>query len=365
MRVIRLINKSSLSILITLSIYINSVAAPLCNYHYNKLSEDLKIQINKKLTFFGDTLDHTLKSGEENKDSSIGCYAGDATSYYTYKEVFYPTIKDYHGILPNEDTDHKLHKIKISDYNTLLDNVISIRFRVARNLKEFPFPSAMKRLQRFEVEKKILSAIQKLPKEYRGVYNRLSSLTKEKYNSLLNNHLVFGSNDKYLESAGILNNWPEARGAYISDDKNFMVWVNEEDHMRIIYLTDGKDIIGSYNKFVDALSILEKELEFAWDKKLGYLNSCPTNIGTALRLSVHIKLDNLDIEEIKSIAKEFNLSVRGTYGENSGIINNTYDISNSQRLGITPEKIIHDLVNGISKLNLKNKVQNGTVKLKR
>jgi len=356
MPVMKTINKSLLLILTALFICNNSIAEPLCNYNYNKLSKNTKVQLNKKLTFFGDTLSHTLKSGEVNKDSSIGCYAGDATSYYTYKEVFDPTIEKYHGILPKKDTDHKLHKIKISDHSALGDNVISIRFRVARNLKESPFPSAMKQSQRLEVEKKVLSAIEKLPEEYKGHYNGLSLLTKEKYNSLLNDHLIFKNNDKYLESAGIFNNWPEARGAYISDDKKFMVWVNEEDHMRIIYLAYEKDIIGSYNKFIDASSILEKELEFAWDKKLGYLNSCPTNIGTALRVSVHIKLDNLKIEEIKSIAKEFNLSVRGTYGEHSGIINKTYDISNSQRLGISPEKIIHDLASGINKLNLKNKV---------
>lgn len=343
-------------ILMALFIYNNLIAEPLCNHNYNKLSNDTKVQLNNKLTSFGDTLSHTLKSGEVNRDSSIGCYAGDATSYYTYKEVFNPTIKKYHGILPKQDIDHKLHTIKISGHSALGDNVVSIRFRVARNFKELPFPSAMKQSQRLEVENRVLSAIETLPDEYKGHYNGLSLLTKEQYNSLLNDHLIFKNNDKYLESAGIFNDWPEARGAYISNDKKFMVWINEEDHMRIIYLTYKKDLISAYNKFVDAISVLEKKLEFAWDKKLGYLNSCPTNIGTALRVSVHIKLDNLSIEEIKSIAKEFNLSVRGTHGEHSGIIDKTYDISNTQRLGISPEKIIRDLVSGINKLNLKNKV---------
>jgi protein-arginine kinase len=53
---------------------------------------------------------------------------------------------------------------------------------------------------------------------------------------MVKNHLLFKCEDKYLETAGIQGDWPTGRGAYISNDKNFMVWINEEDHMRIIYL---------------------------------------------------------------------------------------------------------------------------------
>jgi len=95
------------------------------------------------------------------------------------------------------------------------------------------------------------------------------------------------------------------------------------------------------------LNLLEKSLTFAFDDKLGYLNSCPTNIGTAMRASVHIKLNALDEKEIKAIAMEHGLSVRGTYGEHSAVQQGVYDISNSRRLGSTIEALLSNIVKGI------------------
>ena len=39
------------------------------------------------------------------------------------------------------------------------------------------------------------------------------------------------------------DDWPSGRGTYISRTKNFMVWINGEDHLKIIYLTEGADFI--------------------------------------------------------------------------------------------------------------------------
>ena len=35
--------------------------------------------------------------------------------------------------------------------------------------------------------------------------------------------------------------WPEARGIFHNNDKTFLVWVNEEDQMRIISMEQGAD----------------------------------------------------------------------------------------------------------------------------
>ena len=42
-----------------------------------------------------------------------------------------------------------------------------------------------------------------------------------------------------------------------------------------------------------AVFMIEQQAKFAHDDHLGYITSCPTNLGTALRASVHIKLPNL------------------------------------------------------------------------
>jgi hypothetical protein len=38
---------------------------------------------------------------------------------------------------------------------------------------------------------------------------------------------------------GIASDWPHGRGCYISKDKQFIVWVGEEDHLRIMCMKKG------------------------------------------------------------------------------------------------------------------------------
>lgn len=48
--------------------------------------------------------------------------------------------------------------------------------------------------------------------------------------------------DNYLKAAGIADDWPHGRGIWISSDQTRLVWVGEEDHLRIIYIQKGNDI---------------------------------------------------------------------------------------------------------------------------
>ena len=38
---------------------------------------------------------------------------------------------------------------------------------------------------------------------------------------------------------GMARDWPDARGIWHNDAKNFLVWVNEEDHLRLISMQKG------------------------------------------------------------------------------------------------------------------------------
>jgi protein-arginine kinase len=68
------------------------------------------------------------------------------------------------------------------------------------------------------------------------------------------------------------------------------VWVNEEDQFRIISMQEGSDILAVFKRLSDAAKIISGIADFAHDEHLGYITSCPTNLGTALRASVHIHL---------------------------------------------------------------------------
>jgi len=47
--------------------------------------------------------------------------------------------------------------------------------------------------------------------------------------------------DRFLEAAGVNREWPEGRGIFHNNDKTFLVWVNEEDQLRIISMEKGND----------------------------------------------------------------------------------------------------------------------------
>ena len=69
----------------------------------------------------------------------------------------------------------------------------------------------------------------------------------------------------------------------------------------------GSDIRQVFERLSRAASDIEKVAKFARDDHLGYITSCPTNLGTGLRASVHIKLPKISKrqEEFESIANKY------------------------------------------------------------
>jgi creatine kinase/arginine kinase len=124
---------------------------------------------------------------------------------------------------------------------------------------------------------------------------------------LIADHFLFKQGDRFLEACGLNRDWPEGRGIFHNDNKTFLVWVNEEDQLRIISMQPGADIFAVFSRLSKAASLIEKEAKFAHDDHLGYITSCPTNLGTALRASVHIKLPLLSKhkEDFEKIADQF------------------------------------------------------------
>jgi len=94
---------------------------------------------------------------------------------------------------------------------------------------------------------------------------------------------------------------------------------------------------------------LEEQLTFSYNEHLGYITSCPTNLGTAMRASVHIKLPNLakDMKRFEEITNKYFLQIRGIHGEHSESEGGIYDISNKRRLGVTEVQCVQDMYDGV------------------
>jgi creatine kinase/arginine kinase len=193
-----------------------------------------------------------------------------------------------------------------------------------------------------EIEEKVSSILTALSKEFRGKYYPLSDMNEKDRKMLVDSHVLFKQGDRFLEAAGLNRDWPSGRGIYLNDDHSFIVWINEEDELRIIALEYDDHVASVFKRLSTVAAIIDKELKFAHDDRLGYLTSCPSNLGTGLRASVHVKLPFLSKKEkeLHKLAERANLQIRGIHGEHSESVDSTYDISNKQRLGRSEVELV-------------------------
>jgi arginine kinase len=241
----------------------------------------------------GVSFEQMILSGCQNIDSGIGCYAGSHDSYTTFADLFDKVILDYHK------HDKAAKHVSNMDYTKLncpplpeedAKMIVSTRIRVGRNLAEFPLGPGISKAQRDQVETTVSEVLKTFTGELAGSYYALNKLSEAERKQLIDDHFLFKEGDRFLESCGLNRDWPSGRGIFHNKEKTFLVWINEEDQLRIISMQPGADIMAVFKRLSIAATEIEKKAKFAHDEHLGYITSCPTNLGTAMRGSVHIKL---------------------------------------------------------------------------
>lgn len=225
------------------------------------------------------------------------------------------------------------------------DIIISTRVRLARNLKNFPFRNKMTSSQQIELNNMVKSVLEKANlNENSFSFLYIDELSDMEQLSLVEKHIV--SHD-FIEN-------PQNRMLATTKDNSISVMVNEEDHIRIQVLENGLNLKNAYDICNKIDDLLDAELEYAFDDKLGYLTVCPTNLGTGLRASVMLHLPALEtsqiIPQLISTVSKLGLTIRGTYGEGTRAIGSTYQLSNQVTLGLSEENAIDNLQNIIDQI---------------
>jgi arginine kinase len=101
-------------------------------------------------------------------------------------------------------------------------------------LAEFPLGPGISKEQRDQVETYVTKACKNFTGELEGSYYSLATMTKEQQTQLIADHFLFKEGDRFLESSGLNRDWPAGRGIFHNKEKTFLIWVNEEDQLRII-----------------------------------------------------------------------------------------------------------------------------------
>ncbi|HZJ84522.1 MAG TPA: protein arginine kinase [Syntrophomonadaceae bacterium] len=226
------------------------------------------------------------------------------------------------------------------------DIVISSRIRLARNLSQMPFPHLLDEAKGQEVLDKIKDAWRRknspVPEFDLITFNELAYIDRE---ILVEKHLISPEHAKSDKSY---------RGVLVNHDGSVAIMINEEDHLRIQCLLPGLQVDKCYEIAQELDDLLEEHLDYAFDEKIGYLTSCPTNVGTGIRASVMLHLPALSITgqtmQIFQNVGQLGMTVRGLYGENSEMQGNLFQLSNQVTLGQTEEDIISNLTTIVNQI---------------
>jgi protein arginine kinase len=219
------------------------------------------------------------------------------------------------------------------------DIIISSRIRLARNIEAFPFPVALTKNRGKELIKMVRDTILEGNTTLKSDFEifELEELPQLERQVLVEKHLISSA---LVEQA-------EKSAALLNKDESVSVMINEEDHIRIQCLLPGFQLDEAWSTADKIDDVLEENIKYSFDEELGYLTSCPTNVGTGIRASVMVHLPALTmtgyINRILQAASQIGLAVRGIHGEGTEFIGNIFQISNQLTLGRNEREIIGNL----------------------
>lgn len=333
------------------------------------LSPDLYAELKDVETEKGYTLSNVILTGVVNPHLRIGCTAGCEESWEKFKNLFYPIVKKLHN---GYDADTRKHptdlnpeSIRFTDAELEVFNgyILSTKIRATRNFSNYALPAGAKGEDRSQPE----FIMQQVFKSWEGTemggkYYQLETLSKEDRSFLSSRGFLFKkpSAKSVLTGSGCCRSWPSNRGVFHNDDHTALIWINEEDHVRMISMEIGGNILSVFRRFCEIskniLSVAENNLtKYMHNEKLGFLSTCPSNLGTSLRITIQIKLPGLaKLEEdnvkpgfdmIPNVCKKYGLVANATSGDSTVFV-----LSNTEKLGISEVSLVQRMIDGVQKL---------------
>jgi len=217
------------------------------------------------------------------------------------------------------------------------DIAISSRIRLARNVSGFPFPINASRQKLASLFEKVKLAVECSNCIKNPLMIRIDEIPKIDSQILLERRLI--SREMLAEKA--------CPAVIFSEDESHSVMINEEDHLRIQAMRPGLQLSEVWAAADEMEKGLSQNLKFCFSPELGFLTSCPTNVGTGLRASVMLHLPALSMAGqmnavLQAIGK-LGLAARGIFGEGTENLGSLYQISNQSTLGEAESRIIERL----------------------
>jgi creatine kinase len=146
-----------------------------------------------------------------------------------------------------------------------------------------------------------------------------------------------------------------------NDSKTLFVWVGEEDHLRIVSIqgnraepsNEGKDMVECATRLFRAAGAVSQAVkaegyDFMRDDHLGWITTCPFNVGTGVRAGAMVKLPNLSSRpDWKALVNALGLQAREV---GSATKDGTWDVSNARRIGSGEVDLVNIFIEGCAQL---------------
>jgi len=339
--------------------------------HNNWMSKCLTLEmyseLRDKVTPSGFTLDNAIQTGVDNPGHphimTVGCTLGDEETYETFKPLFDAVIEKRHNGYKATDmhtTDLNWKALENGTFDK--EYVRSCRIRTGRSIRGLGLPTSCTRAERREVENIFKKVVSAWTGDLKGTYRSLFDMEDAEIEKWIEEHLLYDKPvSPLLISSGMARDWPDGRGFFVNEEKTLVIWVNEEDHCRIVSMqqgeqgTGGNDMVKVFERFCTAIDAVETEMkrdgyEYMYSPHLGYILTCPSNLGTGIRCGCHVKIPLLSKHpKFDELLAKLRLQKRGTGGvdTSSGADDGWFDISNSDRIGKSELQLVQEACNGI------------------
>ncbi|XP_071380520.1 creatine kinase M-type [Centroberyx affinis] len=314
-----------------------------------------------RCTHSGVIFDDVIRPGLEEPGDlsgpvSVGCVAGDAQSYILFCDFFDRVIEAFHNhkiTSQTPDSDFNYDNLKGGDD---LDRsyAVSCEVSVVRGVEDFCFPTHCSRGERRQLLSLARTALQQLGEELPGRLLPVEQLNQEMLPPpSLSPPLSLSPSPSPSPSqlrTGVGRDWPDARAVWVSKDGSLVVWVNLEDHLKLVSTRDDANIAEAFKSICVNLLQLEaryKQLRhpFAWKQQLGWVTSSPAQVGTGLRTSVRLKLQRLPRHRrLQDVLKRLRLRMDNT--ESPAL----YRVSNAATFGPSEVELTQLVVDGVKLL---------------
>lgn len=215
------------------------------------------------------------------------------------------------------------------------DVIVACRVRLRRNLNDIPFPVKLSDEQKEELNAKF-------EKSFADFDHIDIAMKSYQLNRLSPNEKLALHENQIISKTILSMNAP--MDLFMTDDEKVSIVTNSDDHIRIQVNASGMNLKHAHYVVNIIDDYVNEKYPFAYDEKLGYLTTYPTNLGTGLRAYciVHLPLLSMskNFSNLTNEIARYGIAMVRLSGDEEENPSDMFVLYNQKTLGQSEEDIL-------------------------